>query len=44
MRRFTVPEDCDPSKLEASFRDGMLYLEIPKTERVAPRQIEVKVR
>jgi HSP20 family protein len=34
----------DESKIEASFKDGMLNLQIPKTEAAKPKAIEVKVK
>jgi HSP20 family protein len=42
-RSFTLPEEADESAIDASYRDGMLMLTIPKTEKPAPRAIEVKV-
>jgi HSP20 family protein len=43
-RSFTLPDNVDESKIEASFKDGMLNLQIPKTEEVKPKAIEVKVK
>ena len=42
-RSFTLPDNVDESKIKASFKDGMLNLQIPKTEEVKPKAIEVKV-
>ncbi|MDF2445464.1 MAG: Heat shock protein Hsp20 family [Moraxellaceae bacterium] len=42
-RSFTLPEEADEGAIDASYRDGMLMLTIPKTEKPAPRAIEVKV-
>jgi len=42
-RSFTLPENVDESKVKASFKDGMLNLNIPKTEKDKPKAIEVKV-
>ncbi len=42
-RSFTIPEDADGEKVSAEFKDGMLKVVLPKTERVKPKQIEVKV-
>jgi len=42
-RSFTIPEDSDGEKVSAEFKDGILKVVLPKTERVKPKQIEVKV-
>lgn len=31
-RRFTLPDNVDSSHVEAEYKDGMLYLTLPKTE------------
>ncbi|GJH17339.1 Hsp20/alpha crystallin family protein [Caballeronia novacaledonica] len=42
-RTFTVSEDFDTSKVEASLKDGVLTLTIPRREEAKPRRIEVSV-
>lgn len=42
-RSFTLPENVDEDNITATFKDGMLSLEIPKTEKAQPKAIEVKV-
>jgi len=42
-RSFTLPDNVDETKVKASFKDGMLNLQIPKTEKAKPKSIEVKV-
>jgi len=42
-RSFTLPDNVDETKISASFKDGMLNLQIQKTEEVKPKSIEVKV-
>lgn len=42
-RSFTLPENVDEAKIKATFKDGMLSLEIPKSEAQKPKAIEVKV-
>lgn len=42
-RSFTLPEEADEGQIDASYQDGMLTLTIPKSEKPAPRSIEVKV-
>jgi HSP20 family protein len=43
LRTFTVPEDADATKVAADFKDGMLRIHLPKTEKPRPKAIEVKV-
>jgi HSP20 family protein len=42
-RSFDLPENADPEKIEAHFRDGVLAVSVAKSESALPRQIEVKV-
>jgi HSP20 family protein len=42
-RSFTLPENVSEAKVKATFKDGMLNLEIPKTEVAKPKAIDVKV-
>lgn len=42
-RRFTLPDNVDAESIDATFKDGMLKLEIPKIEKTKPNAIEVKV-
>jgi len=41
-RSFIVPSGIDAGKISADLRDGVLSLHLPKSERLKPRQIEVK--
>lgn len=43
MRSFTLPEDADGSKVSAEYKDGMLNVHLPKSEKAKPKSIEVKV-
>lgn len=43
-RSFTLPDNVDENKIDASFKDGMLTLTIPKTEETRPKAMEVKIR
>ncbi|MGD9098785.1 MAG: Hsp20/alpha crystallin family protein [Desulfobacterales bacterium] len=43
-RSFTLPDSVNESKIEASFKDGMLYLQLPKMETPKTKAIEVKVK
>jgi HSP20 family protein len=42
-RSFTLPEEADENGIDASYKDGMLMLSIPKIAKPEPRAIEVKV-
>jgi len=43
-RSFTLPNNVDESKIEASFKDGMLNLTVPKTEETKPKALDVKIK
>jgi HSP20 family protein len=43
LRSFNLPENADAEKVEAEFKDGVLFIHLPKQEKALPRQIEVKV-
>jgi HSP20 family protein len=43
VRSFTLPEEIAEEKLKAEFKDGMLFVHLPKSERAKSRAIEVKV-
>ena len=40
-RSFTLPDDVDAEKVEATMKDGVLYLTLPKSEAAKPRQITI---
>ena len=42
-RSFTLPTTVDVSKIEASYKDGVLSVNLPKAEEAKPKQIDVKV-
>lgn len=42
LRVFTLSEELDPDKVEASFAQGLLTLRIPKAEQAQPRKIEIR--
>jgi HSP20 family protein len=43
-RRMTLPEGTDPSKIEASYQDGVLEIHIPKPsgEQAKPTKVAIK--
>ncbi|MCS7089967.1 MAG: Hsp20/alpha crystallin family protein [Verrucomicrobiota bacterium] len=43
VRSFTIPEDADPDNVRAEFKDGVLRVHLPKSEKARPKEIEVKV-
>jgi HSP20 family protein len=44
MRSFILPDNVDESKIDASFKDGVLNLKLPKTEKAKPKSIDVKIK
>jgi HSP20 family protein len=42
-RAFTLSRELDTDKINASLKDGVLNLRIPKAAHAQPRRIEVKV-
>jgi HSP20 family protein len=43
VRSFTLPDVADADKVNAEFKDGVLKVHLPKSEKAKPKQIEVKV-
>ena len=41
-RVITLPEDVDPDKVNAAYRDGVLHITVERKEELQPRKIEVK--
>jgi HSP20 family protein len=40
-RSFTIPADVDVDKVDASLKDGLLTLKLPKAEAAKPKQISI---
>jgi HSP20 family protein len=40
-RVITLPEDVDPDRVDAKYRDGVLQITVPRRESARPRQIRV---
>ena len=43
VRSFVLPDIIEETKAKATFKDGMLYLRLPKSDRAKPKSIDVKV-
>jgi HSP20 family protein len=43
LRTFTVPPDADETKIDAEFKEGLLKVHLPKSEKAKPKTIDVKV-
>jgi len=41
-RQFTLSRELDSSRIDASLKDGVLRLTIPKLEEAKPRRIEIR--
>jgi HSP20 family protein len=41
VRSFSLPNNVDREKIQASFRDGLLRVELPKREDAKPRTIRI---
>jgi HSP20 family protein len=44
VRSFTLPEDVEESDLKAEFKDGMLFVHLPKVEKPKPKAVEIQVQ
>ncbi len=43
VRNYSLPEDADPARVSAEFKNGVLTVHLCKTEKVKPRYIQIKV-
>jgi HSP20 family protein len=43
VRSFALPDVVDEAKVLAEFKDGVLHIRLPKSEKAKPKAIEVKV-
>ena len=41
-RAISLPEDVDPDKVDASYRDGIVQIKMRRRESARPRQIEIR--
>ena len=43
VRSFALPDLVEEEKVKAEFKDGVLHLRLPKSEKAKPKAIEVKL-
>ena len=43
VRRFTLPAEAENAKVGAEFKDGVLYVHVPKMAAARPKTIDIKV-
>ena len=43
VRSFTLPQNADPEKIKAKYKEGILEITIPKKEEAKPKQIKVEL-
>lgn len=41
-RTFTLPDAVEPDNIEAAYENGVLTINVPKSERSRPRQIDIQ--
>lgn len=42
VRSFTLPNSVEQGKIQATFADGILHVDMPKREETKPKQIQIK--
>jgi HSP20 family protein len=42
-RSIVLPSVVDPSRVKATYRDGVLEIQLPKKEEAKPKEIKVEV-
>lgn len=43
VRSFSLPRTVDATQIEASYRNGVLEIEVPKKEEAKPKQIQINI-
>lgn len=43
LRSFALPDGADGARVKAEFKDGVLQVHLPKSEKAKPKAVEVKV-
>ena len=44
QRTFSVPDDVDPDKIDANFRDGVLKVALPKSKEAQKEERKISVK
>ncbi len=44
VRTIEFPVDVDPKKAKAVYKDGILEITVPKSERAKPKEIEIEIK
>jgi len=44
VRTFSLPANTKTDQIDANYKEGILYLKVPKSDESKPKQIEVKVK
>jgi len=44
LRSFTLPDSADGAKVNAEFKDAVLKVHLPKSEKAKPKAVEVKLQ
>jgi len=42
-RSFSLPQNVDTDKVQASYRNGLLTIYVPRSEKAKPRSVQVKI-
>ncbi len=42
-RYIPFPREVEPDKAKAKYKEGILHIEIPKSEKAKPKEVEIKV-
>ncbi len=43
-RQFTVPKRTDQGKIKATYKDGVLYVVLPRKEEIRPKPVSIEVK
>lgn len=43
LRTFSVPDNVDDAKVSAEFKDGLLHVRLPKSEKAKTKALQVKI-
>ncbi len=44
QRAIAFPAPVEPDKAKASYKDGILVIEVPKSEKAKPKEIEIEIK